>query len=199
MNHFLFNQFRKPSGKFGRLVGWIMSIKNTDRAGWTLEKLNHKPIDHVLEVGYGSGAALQKIAGSLSTGFIAGIDHSDVMFRQASKRNRIYIKNKKAELNLGTIWDLNYPENYFDIIFGSNVHFFWEIPVKEFQLLYALLKPGGRLVMVFQPRWAKSEDHVKQIAEKTKMQFMEAGLSQVEIDFKPMKPVTCIYTGGWKL
>ena len=52
--------------------------------------------------------------------------------------------------------------------------------------------------MVFQARWTKSEEQVKQVAEKTKRQYEEAGLKNIEIEFKPMKPVTCIYISGQK-
>jgi ubiquinone/menaquinone biosynthesis C-methylase UbiE len=191
-------QFGNPEGNLGLLVGWLMSIKNRGRAKWTIEKLNFKPTDFILEVGYGSGAAFKEVANQLTSGFIAGIDHSKVMLEQATKKNKKHIDSKKADLNCGTVWDLNYPEDYFDIIFGSNVHFFWEDPTMEFQKLYSYLKQSGRLIMVFQPRWAKSEEQVKEIAENTKEQYEEVGLKNIVYEFKPMKPVTCIYVSGQK-
>jgi ubiquinone/menaquinone biosynthesis C-methylase UbiE len=160
-------QFGKPDENLGRFVGWLMSVKNRDRAEWTIEKLNFKPTDYLIEIGYGSGASFKVVADQLTSGFIAGIDHSPVMLEQAIKKNRENIDSKKAELKCGTVWDLDYPEEHFDIIFGSNVHFFWEDPTKEFQKLYSFLKQDGRLIMVFQPRWTKSEEQVKQVADKT--------------------------------
>ena len=194
----LLKQFQKPSGILGMLVGRLMSIKNRERSNWTIEKLNLKPSDYLLEIGFGSGSTFMKIAEKLSTGFIGGIDHSEVMFRQAASKNQKYINENKTRLECGIVRNLNYPENYFDIIYGSNVHFFWKNPVDEFGKLYTLLKPGGRLVMVFQPRWAKSEDQIKEIAEQTKKQYEELGLDNIEIDFKSMNPITCIYIAGQK-
>lgn len=191
-------QFGKPTGKVGSFVGWLMSFKNKDRALWTFENIKLKPTDILLEVGYGPGSTFKKVSDSLTTGFIAGIDHSEVMLNQASKRNKKHIDKNKAILECGTVWDLKYPENYFDTIFGSNVHFFWENPINEFKKLVSLLKPNGRLVMVFQPRWTKSEEEVKQVAEKTKKQYEDAGLKNIEYDFKKMKPVTCICISGQK-
>ncbi len=202
----IIEQFGKPTGNFGGFVGWLMSIKNKDRAGWTFEKLQLKPTDILLEVGYGPGSTLKRLADNLTTGFVAGIDHSEVMFKQASNRNKKYIESNKAKLECGTVWDLKYSENYFDTIFGSNVHFFWKTPLDEFKKLVSLLKPNGRLVMVFQPRWtsraeiksALIEDEIRQIADKIKKQFEDVGLTNIEIDFKKMKPVTCIYISGQK-
>jgi len=191
-------QFGNPTGLLGYLVGWVMPLKNKNRTDWLIEKLNYNPTDKILEIGYGSGAVLQKIAKSLNSGIIIGIDHSKVMYKQALSKNRQNIKDKKALLYCGEIWDLNNTTNAFDIIFGSNVHFFWKNPVSEFTHLYSLLNSNGKLVMVFQPRWAKSEEEIKQIAEKTKIQFSEAGFKTIEIQFKSMKPVTCIYIMGLK-
>jgi hypothetical protein len=124
----LFKQFSKPTGNLGRFVGWLMSFKNKDRSDWTYENLKLKPTDILLEVGYGPGVTIKKVADHLTTGFIAGIDHSEIMLDQASRKNRKHIESKKVKLECGTVWDLKYPENYFDTVFGSNVHFFWKNP-----------------------------------------------------------------------
>ncbi len=192
----IIKQFRKPSGSFGRFVGWLMSIKNSDRVSWTLENLHLNPSDILLEVGYGPGVTLKKVANNLTSGFIAGIDHSEIMLEQASRKNKKHIENAKVKLECGTVWDLKYPENHFDTIYASNVHFFWENPAKEFKQLVSFLKPGGRLVMVFQPRITKID--VRQVADNTKIKYEEAGLIDIKIGFKKMRPVTCIYISGQK-
>lgn len=192
----IIKQFGKPAGFIGRIVGWSTSLKNNDRVSWTIEKLQARPRDTLLEIGYGPGVTLKKIADRLTSGSIAGIDHSDIMFEQASKRNRKHVENGKVKLECGTVWDLKYPKNHFDIIYGSNVHFFWEKPAREFAHLVAFLKPGGRLVMVFQPRLAKTG--ISEVADETKAQYQEAGLTNIEIDFKAMSPLPCIYISGRK-
>ncbi len=194
----IIKQFGKPTGTFGRFIGWLLSFKNNDRVNWTFEKLQLKPSDILLEIGYGPGVTLKKVANNLTSGFIAGIDHSEIMHAQASRRNREHIEKANVKLECGTVWDLKYPENHFDIIYGSNVHFFWKNPTKEFKQLVRLIKTDGRLVMVFQPRWIKTEDEVKQVADKIKIQYEEVGLINIEIDFKKMSPVTCIYISGQK-
>ena len=192
----IIKQFGKPSGSIGRFVGWLMSIKNNDRVNWTVENLRVKPSDILLEVGYGPGVTLKKVANNLTSGCIAGIDHSEIMLEQASRRNKKHIENAKVKLECGTVWDLKYPKNHFDTIYGSNVHFFWENPVNEIKQLVSFLKPGGRLVMVFQPRLTKAD--FREVANNTKAQYEEAGLIDIKIDFKKMRPVTCIHISGQK-
>ena len=198
MKESIFKQFGKPTGIPGRFAGHFMALNNLKRSNWTIEKLNFKPTDKILEIGYGPGITLKKIAGQLTTGSITGIDHSEVMCRQAIKRNEENIKNNKAEIMCRTVHEFNYPENHFDIIFGSNVHFFWKDPVKEFKRLYKLLNDNGRLVFVFQPRYLRANKDISTESEKTKSQFTEAGFKNMEIDFKHMKPIDCIYISGNK-
>lgn len=196
LKQLIVKQFGKPAGTLGLVVGWLLSMKNNTRVDWTFEKLRLKPSDTLLEIGYGPGVTLKKVADNLTSGFIAGIDHSEIMLDQASRRNKMHIEKGKVKLECGTAWDLKYPENYFDIIYGSNVHFFWKNPAKEFKQLVSFLKPDGRLVMVFQPRLAKIE--IREVANETRAQYEEAGLTNIEIDFKKMSPLTCIYISGQK-
>ncbi len=189
-------QFEKPSGGLGKLVGWLMSISNRKKNEWLISKINPQPGERLLEIGYGNGDVIEVLAGTLYNSFIAGIDHSSLMYQQAIRNNKRYIRTKRVALHLGTVWELDYPQKSFDVIYGSNVHFFWKNPEKEFGLLRGLLKPGGRLLMVFQPRWIKSPDELRRFAEKTLREYYLAGFQQVELDYMPMRPVTCVALTG---
>ncbi len=195
----LTRQFGKPKGKIGHLIGWSMAVKNRDRNLWAIEKMDIQPNDKVLEIGFGPGSTLKLISEKLVHGLVVGVDHSDVMYSQAVKRNIEGIKNNKVELLHGSLWDLLHPENSFDKILASNVHFFWKEPEEEFNRLKELLKPGGKLYLAFQPRWAKSETEVRQIAEQTRHRLVETGFPVEELTYKKMRPVTCIFLSCKKL
>lgn len=197
LNGRIYKQFEKPTGSFGKIVGWMMSVSNKEMVAWMIEKLNLSADNHVLEVGFGTGDAIYAIAGKLTTGSIEGVDHSRVMYQRALKKNTAYVSTHKAKLHFGDIRAVHY-EKQFDIICGSNIHFFWENPVEELSHLYSLLKPGGRIVLTFQPRWVKSDDEIHILSSILYEQYQLAGFSQIEIDFKPMRPVTCIYISGTK-
>jgi ubiquinone/menaquinone biosynthesis C-methylase UbiE len=194
----LYKQFSKPTGYSGKLAGWLMTAKNKARSDWTVDLLEVKPYQHILEVGYGTGRTLEEVGIKLKIGFIAGIDHSILMYQEASKRNKRFIRQQLMQLHLGKISDLNYPSHYFHTIYGSNVHFFWKEPQYEFMQLARLLKSGGKLVMVFQPRSASNEEEIKQAAEKIRQEFTEAGLVNIQLEYKDMDPVTCIAATGYK-
>lgn len=195
----LIRQFAKPEGIGGYFVGWLMSISNRNLSNWAIEKLKPSNGESILEVGYGPGNTFEKVAAKLGKGMLAGIDHSQLMYRTAKKRNQKFLRTGCIILECGSVDSLNYPKHSFDKIYGINVHFFWEEPEWEFAKLKSYLKFGGKLLIVFQPRWAKSENEIKEIAENTRRQFIEAGFLKIRIELKSMKPVTAIAIVGINL
>lgn len=173
-------------------------INIKDRRQWTLEKLaiseNHK----ILEIGFGSGVTMKSIANKLASGFVAGIDYSDVLFRVVSKNNTNLIQNNKMKLHKGTVLDLDYPSEFFDIVFSNKVYYFWDDPVHELFRIKDLLKPSGKFMLVFQPLWLREDELIKLLMCQIEQQFVRAGFHSLESEKKSMKPVDCIYIAGHK-
>jgi SAM-dependent methyltransferase len=94
------DQFRQPHGLGGWLIGHLMAIKNKERSLWVLSLLELSPADRVLEVGFGSGTDIRRIAARLLNGFVAGVDHSESMFRMASSKNAAAIRAGRVSLSL---------------------------------------------------------------------------------------------------
>lgn len=72
-------QFRQPTGPSVRLVGALMARKNRERITWAVSLLDIQSTDHVLEVGFGPGVAIEQVARFARAGFVAGVDHSAIM------------------------------------------------------------------------------------------------------------------------
>ncbi len=53
-------QFKNPHGYLGRIAGWIMANRrsNRERNDWTVDLLNIRSRDRVIEIGCGPGLAL---------------------------------------------------------------------------------------------------------------------------------------------
>ncbi len=175
-----------------------MLIKNKTRSDWTVEQLGIQPYQHILEIGFNTGNTLQEVARKLHVGFLAGIDESANMYQLAYRRNKKLVQQQLLQLHIGTIGELPYPPHYFHTIYGNNIHLSWKEPQYAFMQLNTLLKTGGKLVMVFQPRWAETEKEVWRAAENIQEQYMEAGFTNVQLAFRDMHPVTCIAATGYK-
>ena len=144
--HRLAQQFRQPTGFLGQLAGFFFRI-NLEGIDWTISLLEIQPTDHVLEIGFGPGHGIQQIAKLATQGRVAGVDFSETMLRQASRRNAAAITAGRVELCLGDVSSLLYPENTFHNVFATNVVYFWKDPLANLQELRRVMKPGGRLAL----------------------------------------------------
>src|SRR5688500_9233403 len=79
--------FRRPVGPFGRLLGHVMALQHKSLTRWTIDLMKVQPADRVLDVGCGGGMAVKLLAQSANQGFVAGLDYSQDMVAQAARRN----------------------------------------------------------------------------------------------------------------
>ena len=147
----IFQQFAKPTGWVGWLVGQLMAFKNRSRSEWAIALLKVQPGDRILEVGFGSGVDIARVSAIATHGFVAGIDRSDVMVRQAKRRNAAAIKANQVDLQCASASSIPYPDAMFDKIFSINVAHFWTNPLEELAELQRVLKPGGSIAIAIQP------------------------------------------------
>ena len=91
-------QFGHPAGALGWAVGHLMAAKNASMSRLTVELLNVQPDDRVLEIGFGPGTLIHMLAKQAANGFVAGIDVSALMVKQASRRNREFIKTDQRNV-----------------------------------------------------------------------------------------------------
>jgi ubiquinone/menaquinone biosynthesis C-methylase UbiE len=119
---------------------------------WVVELLDVQPNNLVLEVGFGPGVAIALIAERTTSGFVAGVDPSDVMLHQATRRNRAAIRQGRVELHLGTVADLPYPDARFTKACSLHTLYFWPSVEDGLRELHRVLSPGGLLVLAVRMR-----------------------------------------------
>jgi SAM-dependent methyltransferase len=201
IRRFLRAQFGRPTGFWGNIVGKIMTYtpSNQDRIHWTISLLDIKPDDRLLEVGFGPGFAIELVSKMISEGFIVGVDHSEVMVRQAGKRNTRAIHDGKVVLQLGSVSSLPKFNEPFDKIFTINSIHFWNEPVDCLKELRKLLKPGGLIAVTLQPRSRSATDETtKEIGKELVMNLEHAGFSHVKLKIRQTKPVSVACALGSK-
>jgi SAM-dependent methyltransferase len=190
---FLRAQFGRPSGFWGAIAGSIMASapSNQDRIRWTISLLDIKPNDRVLEIGFGPGYAIKLISQIASEGFVAGVDHSEVMVHQAGKRNAKAMRNGSVELRCGSASNLPKFDKPFDKIFTINSIHFWTEPVDCLRRLHELLKPGGLIAVTLQPRSRGSTSETSEaIGKEIVTNLKRAGFKQTRLEIHQAKPVS---------
>lgn len=203
------HQFGCPRGWRGRLIGHLMALKNGAMNRAALDQLDPQPGERVLEVGFGPGRTLGRVArltgpGIAPGGFVAGIDHSMAMVRQASWRNRRLIAAGQAELRHASVADIPYPDGHFDKAFAVNAFQFWPQPLAGLRELHRVLRPGGKLVLTLraaaQPlRWdlscaARGAERV----ESARQAMQAAGFDEITLTQRPVGRLLAVCVIGVK-
>jgi ubiquinone/menaquinone biosynthesis C-methylase UbiE len=189
------SQFAKPTGMAGWMVGHLMAMKNGDRSVWVFSLLDLKPSDRVLEIGFGSGADMARA--SATAAFVAGVDHSDVMVRQAARRNAPAIREGRVNLQLGSAAQLAYPDSHFDKVFAINSVQFWKDLNKALNEINRVLKPGGWLALAVQPRSKNATDETaRQVGIGVSKALAASGFEEVHCEFRQMHPVATVCVLG---
>jgi ubiquinone/menaquinone biosynthesis C-methylase UbiE len=108
-----------------------------------------KPGDYVLEVGCGTGTltlAAKRQAGA--TGKVYGIDIIPGMI-ELSQQKAAQAK-EEITFQLGSMDDIPFPDNYFDVVLGSFMIFHMSDATRQKGMaeVQRVLKPGGRLLVL---------------------------------------------------
>ncbi len=189
-------QARKPSGWFGRVVmSRIFNKGNADLNNFIKDLLDLQENDRVLEIGFGPGMLLHQMAQITTKGLVEGIDFSEAMLAQAGKVNKQDISNKRVKIQKGNCHDLPYSQGTFDKVCTSNTVYFFEDPIGNFQEIFRIVKPGGKLVVGFRDKAQMknlplSDDVFNAYTrDEVKLFLLNAGFSDVRIEEKEGKPL----------
>jgi SAM-dependent methyltransferase len=184
-------QFHQPRGLGGRAVGWFMAHRgsNRKRSLWAVSLLDVQPNDRVLEIGFGPGLAIQELARLATQVSVSGIDHSDVMVRQATRRNAAAVREGRVDLRLASFEDLPTFEAPFDKILAVNSLQFSDDPVERLRQLRGLLRPGGTIAVVLQPRCPGATAETSATAGREILERLAAaGFGDARVETLPLNP-----------
>jgi trans-aconitate methyltransferase len=194
----IIQQFQKPAGPLGSLVGVILATRssNLQRNAWTVDLLSIEARHRVLELGCGPGVALKAALTRARDGLVVGVDHSEVMLNQATKRNRQAVAERKLILHLGELDNLQMitdSHGRFDRVFSINVLQFLKNRQDALRSLFNATAAGGVLASTYQPRGTNpTREDALRMAEEIHAHATDAGFINLSIAELPLKPVPAI-------
>jgi len=140
-------QFGHPRGAAGSVVGWVMAHRrsNRQRHSRVVALPGVQPTEKVPEIGFGPGlaiAGLSRCAGG--TGRVSVIGHSEVMLRQAARRNGAAIAAGRVTLSRASVDQLP-PAlgGLFDAIVAVNSLGLWPAPASGLSSYAGGCDPAG--------------------------------------------------------
>ena len=150
LSSFIARQSARPQGLFGRIFFFFFF----DRANAAANSLVHDllPYDaesRLLEVGFGGGDLLLRIAQNLKTGRIDGLELSREMISRARRRARRMRLDHRIGLHWGSVDALPFSDSTFDCACSVHTIYFWPDLNRGIAELARVVKPGGALVLGF--------------------------------------------------
>jgi ubiquinone/menaquinone biosynthesis C-methylase UbiE len=123
------------------------TAKTNDAA---LELLAPRPGEDILEIGFGPGRTLGLLVEPGAR--VTGVDVSEEMVRLAGRRNAEPIRNGVLTLHRGDGVTLPLDDNSQDAVLSVHNLYFWPKPEATIAEVARVVRPGGRILMVFRGR-----------------------------------------------
>lgn len=191
--HELGCQLRNPTGRRGRWIGQLMSIVNQRPNRLAIEALQVSEADSVLELGIGSGWALEKLTKTARFNRIFGIDQSADMLLLASRRNRRARPRGTILLAQAKFDTLPFPSASFERVLAVNVAYFFDKDGRDVREARRVMRPGGRMVIYVSDRatlaswpFAREDTHRSYDRDELIAAIRRGGFAQGEIAIVPV-------------
>ena len=167
---------------------------NRRRNSWVVELLDVRPTDRVLEVGFGPGLAIAALARRATDGCVFGIDHSELMVRQATRRNAAGVRAGRVRLFVASVDRLPSIDGPLDVVLAVNNVGFWPDAGAQLRTLRALLRPGGRIALASQPRVPGADEATTARAARELEELLGgAGFTDLRVHTLALDPpVACV-------
>ena len=147
---FAARQLSHPSGVVGtHVLPRIWNRRNAALNDAAFRALQLRPGDRVLEVGFGGGYLLQKIAAVVTRGLLVGVDASMAVTIHAAQGVRWGLDSGAVALSCAGVEALPLRSGSFTKVCSVNSLFYWPDLQAAFLEMARVLVPGGQVVLCF--------------------------------------------------
>lgn len=147
---FIARQLSNPSGLGGWLARLGMNRGNARVNAFAVDRLDLRPTDSVVEVGFGGGPNLRRLIDRAAS--VVGIDRSPDAVAAATKRFAAEYAQGRARFMLGDVEDLPIADGSCTKALTVHTVYFWRSLEKGFGEFHRALRPGSVLAVGFVPR-----------------------------------------------
>jgi arsenite methyltransferase len=145
-------QFGRPSGLVGSVfMRPLLNVANKRLMSASIELLDVRPKDVVLDVGFGGGYSLFLLAEKANRGRIAGIDYSPEMVSAAGRGIAQKNLQSRVRVQCGNVMALPFQDVAFDKALTVNSIYYWPDLLKGLREMARVLKRRGQLAVGFRP------------------------------------------------
>ena len=141
----------------------------------------------MLEVGFGGGDLMERMARVTIRGHVTGVDVSRDAVEVCAKRFKRQIEAGTIDLHCANVEELLLDDSTFTKACTVNTIYFWPIPLVALAHIHRVLRQDGTLVVCFSPRAALENRRVMRHGfalyhpEEVKTLITKAGFRDVQL------------------
>ena len=144
-NKELIKNARKPVGELGHQILDRMNESHERMAQWGVSHFKINEDDLILDIGCGGGRNLERFASQITEGKVVGLDYSEVSVEKSVELNQKAVDEGKVEVIQGSVSEMPFEDESFDIITGFETIYFWPDFINDLKEVNRVLKRDGLL------------------------------------------------------
>lgn len=169
-----------------------MKKKVNPRFAWAIEQMGFDVRDTVLEIGPGTGIALEMIASIVSAGSVLALDQSEGMLRKAGERLARTSLPHRVRYMKGDVATVDLAGNRFSKVFAFNVNVF--LKGTDISHVLETISQDGTIGVFFQNPPGSDPDRLAEMLQTAQSFLRKAGF---ECASRPVHPqMEATPTGG---
>ena len=133
---------RKPVGELGDKLLDRMNESHESLAQWGVSHLDITNDDVILDIGCGGGVNVERFL-KMTENKVYGLDYSEIAVEKSIKLNQDAIDEGRCEVIQGSVSELPFEDNTFDIVTGFETVYFWPDFVNDCKEVRRVLKDDG--------------------------------------------------------
>jgi SAM-dependent methyltransferase len=142
-------QLAHPKGEAGLQIAEMLNETNTGMTTAATDALNIGDGNILLELGHGNCGHLDMLLARANEIQYFGLEVSQDMYREASRRNASKVDSGAANFYLYDGEVLPFEDETFDRVMTVNTIYFWKDPAALSKELARVMKPGGLIALAF--------------------------------------------------
>ncbi|MCF0227115.1 MAG: class I SAM-dependent methyltransferase [Methanobrevibacter sp.] len=204
IDHNLIKNAKKPKGELGDQLLERMNKSHEEMAQWVCSHFDINDKDFILDIGCGGGVNVKRFANIISDeGKVVGLDYSDVSVDKSTKLNEEFINQGKVEIIEGSVSEMDFEDETFDIVTGFETIYFWPDFTNDLKEVCRVLKKDGLLCFGNESRYEEGNmDKYDELIELLDMKIYKdeelekslknAGFKNIELIKNPDNSWICI-------
>ena len=162
-NELLINA-RKPKGELGSKLIDLMNENHEGLAKWAVSHLDIFKSDIILDVGCGGGVNVKRFL-KMTENKVYGVDYSEVSVERSTNLNKNAIDERRCEIVEGSVSDLPFEDNTFDIVTAFESVYFWPDFTNDLKEVRRVLKDRGKIFIANEAVRIKDDERQKEFCK----------------------------------